>query len=72
MKFLLVVFFLVNGTWVEGEASKGWGPFPYESEAKCLESKARAEGIFAQLLVSRPRAIKKRFECIAEQTESND
>jgi len=42
MKFLMVVFFLLDGQWVEGEASKGWGAFPYATEEACLASKARA------------------------------
>ncbi len=72
MKFLMVVFFLIDGQWVEGEASKGWGPMPYATEDACLASKARAETIQANLLLTNPRAIEKRFECIAEQTEPNN
>ena len=72
MKFLMVVFFLLDGQWVEGEASKGWGAVPYATEDACLASKARAESIQANLRQVNPRAIEKRFECIAEQTGSND
>ena len=72
MKFLMVVFFLLDGQWVEGEASKGWGAFPYATEEACLASKARAEDIQANLKQTNPRAVEKRFECIAEQTGSND
>ena len=72
MKFLLVVFFLIDGQWVQGEASKGWGALAYETEEACLASKARAEDIHANLKLVNPRAVEKRFECIAEQTESND
>ena len=72
MKFLMVVFFLIDGQWVEGEASKGWGPVPYATEEACLASKLRAEDIQANLLLTNPRAIDKRFECIAEQTGQND
>jgi hypothetical protein len=72
MKFLMVVFFLLDGQWVEGEASKGWGAVPYATEEACLTSKARAEAIHANLKQTNPRAVEKRFECIAEQTGSND
>ncbi len=72
MKILLVVFFLLDGQWVQGEASKGWGAFPYDTEQACLTGKARAEAIYADLKRVNPRAIEKRFECIAKQNESND
>ena len=72
MKFLLVVFFLFDGQWVKGEASKGWGALAYATEEACLTSKTRAENIHANLKQVDPRAVEKRFECIAEQTESND
>lgn len=72
MKYLLVIFFLYDGVWVEGEAAKGWGPFPYETEAACLEGRTRAGAIHANLKLVSPRAIEKRFECIAEQIESNN
>ena len=72
MKYLLVVFFLLDGAWVQGEAAKGWGAFPYDTEEACLTSKARAEAIHADLKRVNPRAFDKRFECIFEQTETND
>ena len=72
MKFLLVILFLVDGAWVEGKASEGWGAMSYETRQACLESKERAEGFHARVLLSRPNAIDKRFECVAEQPESND
>ena len=72
MKFLMVVFFLIDGQWVEGEASKGWGPVPYATEEACLASKTRAEAIHANLLKTNPRAIDKRFECVTEQTGPSD
>ena len=72
MKYLLVVFFLLDGIWVQGEASKGWGPYPYETEAACLEGKARAEAIHVNLKQVNPRALDKRFECVAKQSESNN
>ncbi len=72
MKYLLVVFFLLEGQWVPGEAAKGWGPFPYETEEACLTSKARAEAIQVNLKQVNPRALEKRFECVAEQTVTNN
>ncbi len=71
MKFLMVVYFLLDGQWVEGESSEGWGPVPYATEEACLASKARAEAIQANLKQTNPRALDKRFECIAEQPGSN-
>ena len=72
MKYLLVVFFLLDGQWVQGEARKGWGPLPYETEEACLTSKARGEAIHVNLKQVNPRAVEKRFECIAEQTATNN
>ena len=68
MKFLLVVFFLLDGQWVQGDARKGWGPMPYETQAACLTSKARAEAIHADLKQVNKRAIEKRFDCVREGT----
>ncbi len=72
MKFLMVVFFLLDGQWVEGEPIKGWGPVPYATEVACLASKARAETIQVNLRQTNPRAFEKRFECIAEQARPSD
>ena len=72
MKYLMVVFFLLDGQWVEGESSKGWGAMPYATESACLASKARAETLQANVKRTNPRAIDKRFECIAEQPGSPD
>ena len=72
MKFLMVVFFLLDGQWVAGEASEGWGPMSYETEEACLTSKARAGSIQESLKQTNPRSVEKRFECIAAQIESND
>ena len=72
MKYLMVVFFLLDGQWVEGEASKGWGAYSYATEEACLAGKARAEAIQANLKQTNPRAVEKRFEGIAEQTSSSD
>jgi len=65
MKFWLVVFILIGGTWVPGEEFEGWGPVPYESEAECLASKARAENLQAELRAQSPQAYAKRFVCEA-------
>lgn len=44
---------------------------PYETKETCLSSKARAETIHESLKQSNPRSIDKRFECVAEQSETN-
>lgn len=72
MKFLLFVFFLMDGQWVQGKASEGWGAYPYDTEAACLAGKARAEDIFVKLKRVNPIAIEKRFECTADQIEAKD
>ena len=72
MKYLLVVFFLFDGQWVEGDPAEGWGPYPYATESTCLVAKLRAEEIFTRLRLVNPRAIEKRFECTAEQIQAND
>ena len=66
MEFLLVVYILINGVWVPGEEVQGWGAMTYASEARCLESKARAEEIQADLKLKNPRAYDKRFACEAK------
>ena len=72
MKYLLVVFFLMDGQWVKGEASKGWGALTYDNEVACLTSKARADEIHRNLKRVNPRAFEKRFKCMAEQPKTND
>ena len=72
MKFLLVVLFLLDGRWVEGKASEGWAPYPYDTEEACLASKVRAEDIYVNLKRVNPRAFEKRFECVADRTDSTD
>ena len=72
MKVLLIVFFLVDGGWVQGKASEGWGAYSYETEESCLAGKARAEDIHVNLKQVNPRAVDKRFECIAEQTATKN
>jgi len=66
MKYFLVVFFLFDGQWVEGDPAEGWGPYPYATESACLIAKQRSEEIFTRLRLVNPRAIEKRFECTAE------
>ena len=72
MKYLLVLFFLVDGQWVEGDPAEGWGPYSYQTESACLIAKLRAEEIFTRLQLVNPRAIEKHFECTAKQIEAND
>ncbi len=67
MKYLLVVYFLLDGQWVQGEASKGWGAFTYGNQETCLTSKERAVAIQTKLKQVNPRAVEKRFECVAER-----
>ncbi|MCB1380121.1 MAG: hypothetical protein KDK89_17390 [Alphaproteobacteria bacterium] len=43
MKWWLSVFFFINDAWVPGSSIDGWDPRPFDSEAICLERKARAE-----------------------------
>ena len=63
MKYWLVVYIMINGAWVSGEELEGWGPVAYESEALCLESKARAEALHEDLRRENPRANDKQFAC---------
>ena len=63
MKFLLVVFLLVNGEWVRGDTMEGWGSIEYPSEVVCLEKRKKAEEFQAQLEKNNPRAYKKKFTC---------
>ena len=46
MKYFLVVFFLFDGQWIEGDPAEGWGPYPYATESACLIAKQRSEEIF--------------------------
>ena len=63
MKFLLVVFILMNGDWIRGDDLEGWGSVAYETEEICLERKARAEKLHIDLRRVNPRAHDKRFVC---------
>ena len=71
MKFLLVVFVLVNGDWVRGDDLEGWGSVAYDSEEICLARKARAEQIQVDLKRANPRAYDKRFVCEPMDTKSS-
>jgi len=64
MKVFLVVFFLINGVWVQGEDSKGWGALEFKTEEACLVSRDRGNNINTALKKSKPLVIEKRFECI--------
>jgi len=63
MKFLLVVFLLVNGEWVRGDTMEGWGSIEYATKSICMEKKDKAEEFQAQLEKNNPRAYKKKFVC---------
>lgn len=69
MNFVMVIFFLLDGQWVEGDPNKGWGRMPFPTEIACLTSKARAEDLQVNLKLTNPRVTDKRFECI-EQGEA--
>ncbi len=70
MEYLLVVYFLMNGVWVRGDELDGWASIPYPAQELCLERKARAEEIHADLKRINPRAHDKRFECEPREAES--
>ncbi len=63
MEYLLVVYILMNGAWVRGDGLEGWGSIPYPTEEVCLQRKARAEEIQADLKRINPRAYDKRYVC---------
>ncbi len=68
MEYLLVVYFLMSGVWIRGDALEGWGPIPYPTEAACLERKMRAEELQADLRRVNPRALAKRYVCEPSET----
>ena len=68
MEYLLVVYFLMSGVWIRGDAFEGWGPIPYPTEAACLERKMRAEELQADLRRVNPRALAKRYVCEPRET----
>lgn len=63
MKYLLVVFILINGEWVRGDDLEGWSAISYETLDRCLESKKRANEIQLNLKRINARAFEKRFVC---------
>ncbi len=70
MEYLLVVYFLLSGVWIRGDDLEGWGSIPYPSEVACLESKLRAEQLYADLKRVNPRASAKRYVCEPRETGS--
>ena len=68
MEYLLIVYILMGGDWAQGDPQRGWGPIPYPTEALCLQRKARAEEIQADLKRVNPRAFDKRFACEPRET----
>ena len=67
MEYLLVVYFLMSGDWVRGDELDGWASIPYPTQELCLERKARAEEIQADLERVNPRAYHKRYVCEPRQ-----
>ncbi len=63
MKYLLVVFLLMQGEWVRGDTLEGWGSIGYPSLEACEKSKSRAEAIQTGLERYNSRAYQKRFAC---------
>ena len=43
MKFLFVVFLLINGEWVRGDTLEGWASMEYQDEVSCLAAIERAK-----------------------------
>ncbi len=70
MEYLLVVYLLMGGDWVRGDEFDGWGSIPYPAQEVCLQRKARAEEIQADLKRINPRAYDKRFACEPRETGS--
>ncbi len=68
MEYLLVVYFLTSGDWVSGDELDGWAPIAYPTQELCLERKARAEEIQADLERDNPRAYPKRDVCEPRQS----
>ena len=68
MEYLLVVYLLMGGDWVRGDELDGWGSIPYPAEEVCLQRKARAEEIQADLKRINPRAYDKRYACEPRET----
>ncbi len=63
MKYLLVVYLLIEGSWVRGDSLEGWAAIAYDSEALCIERKVAAEDIQRGLKDQNPGAYDKRFDC---------
>ncbi len=63
MKYLLVVFLLMDGQWVRGDTIDGWGSLEYASKEICLEKKQNADRLQADLKIKNPRAYDKKFAC---------
>lgn len=63
MKYLLVVYLLIEGSWVRGDSIEGWASITYDSEVLCIERKISAEGFQRELKQQNPGAYEKRFDC---------
>ena len=71
MKYLLVVYLLIDGSWVRGDSMEGWGSIAYESEAICIERKVTAEAYQLELKQQNPAAYEKRFDCEPQNKSKN-
>lgn len=71
MKYLLVVYLLMDGSWIRGDEVEGWASIPYATEALCIERKIAAEGFHQELKEQNPGANDKRFDCepLSENSE---
>ncbi len=67
MKYLLVVFLLMDGDWVRGDTLEGWGSIAYPSLEACERSQNRAEALQEGLRKKNPHAYDKRFSCEKQQ-----
>ena len=61
--FVLIVFILINGSWVSGDNFDGWGRTIHESKEACLERKEFAEQNQIRIMKINPRFINKKFVC---------
>ncbi len=62
--WLLVVFFLIGGEWIQGESQYGWEPVQFTTYIECRSALINEEGINANLVAVNPRLPIMRFECV--------
>jgi hypothetical protein len=63
MKFLFVVYILMNGVWIRGDDIDGWASMPHATMEACIAQKARADALQADLMQKSPTSHPKRFAC---------